>query len=239
SFNDDIQGTGAVALAGVIAACHQKGESLIDQTVVIHGAGAGGMGVAMAIRDGMIAAGLSHEDATRRVLVLDSRGLLLEDREMESYKRPFAHDRSLTVTWDYEGRYPDLLETIRNSKATVLLGLSGQPGAFDETIIRSMGENTERPIIFPLSNPTDSAEARPADILEWTEGRAIVATGSPFAPVEPGGKTYVIGQGNSAFICPGLGFGAILARASKITDGMVAASAVALAEYTLTHYASK
>src|SRR5690554_3055607 len=103
SFNDDIQGTGAVALAGVIAACHQKGEQLIDQTVVIHGAGAGGMGVAMAIRDGMIAAGLSHEDATRRVLVLDSRGLLLEDREMEAYKRPFAHDRSLTVSWDYEG----------------------------------------------------------------------------------------------------------------------------------------
>lgn len=239
SFNDDIQGTGAVALAGVIAACHQKGEQLIDQTVVIHGAGAGGMGVAMAIRDGMIAAGLSHEDATRRVLVLDSRGLLLEDREMEAYKRPFAHDRSLTVSWDYEGRYPDLLETIRNSKATVLLGLSGQPGAFDETIVRAMAKNCERPIIFPLSNPTDSAEATPADILEWTEGRALVATGSPFEPVEYGGKTYTIGQGNNAFIFPGLGFGAILARASKITDGMVAASAVALAEYTLTHYASK
>lgn len=239
SFNDDIQGTGAVALAGVLSACHLLGKRLIDQTVVIHGAGAGGMGVALAIRDGMIEQGLSLEEATKRVLVLDSRGLLLEDREMEPYKRPFAQERSLTVMWNYEGRYPNLLETVSQSGATVLLGLSGQPGAFTEDVIRAMAKNTERPMIFPLSNPTDSAEAKPADIFEWTEGRAIVATGSPFDPVEYGGGTHHIGQGNNAFIFPGLGFGAILARAKKITDRMVSAAAHALADYTTTHYASK
>jgi malate dehydrogenase (oxaloacetate-decarboxylating) len=239
SFNDDIQGTGAVALAGVLAACNLKEERLTDQVVVIHGAGAGGMGVAMAIRDGMIEQGLSSEEATTRVLVLDSRGLLLEDREMEAYKRPFAQERTLTAMWNYEGRYPGLLDTVRESGATVLLGLSGQPGAFTEDVVRAMAANTERPMIFPLSNPTDSAEARPVDIFDWTAGKAIVATGSPFEPVEYDGVTHYIGQGNNAFIFPGLGFGAILSRASKITERMVSAASHALAEFTLTHYAAK
>jgi malate dehydrogenase (oxaloacetate-decarboxylating) len=239
SFNDDIQGTGAVALAGVLAACHLKAERLIDQTVVIHGAGAGGLGVALAIRDGMIADGLSAEDATKRVLVLDSRGLLLGSRKMEDYKQPFAHDPSFIAGWTFAGDAPNLLETIVNGKATVLLGLSGQAGAFGEAEIRAVAANTPRPVVFPLSNPTSSAEALPRDILAYTDGAAIIATGSPFDPVTLGARTYPIGQGNNAFIFPGLGFGAILGRVRTLTDGMVAAAARALADYTIEKYTTE
>ena len=236
SFNDDVQGTGAVTLAGVISACHLKGESITDQKVVIHGAGAGGAGVAMAIRDGMIAAGLTKEEATRRVFVLDSKGLLMTTRQLEDYKRPLAHEPSWIADWKIAGPYPSLLETIENSGATVLLGLSGQPGAFDETIVKAVARNCERPIVFPLSNPTSSCEAHPHDILRWTNGKALVATGSPFDPTEIDGKLYVIGQGNNAFIFPGLGFGAILSDAREITDTMVASAAQALADYTKAHF---
>ncbi len=236
SFNDDIQGTGAVALAGVISAAKLKKEHLRDQTVVIHGAGAGGAGVATALRDGMIRDGLSPEEAGRRVLVLDSKGLLMNTRPMEEYKKLFAQDPSFIEGWAFEGDAPDLLATVQNSKATVLLGLSGRPRAFTEDIVRAMAANTERPVIFPLSNPTASAEALPVDIFEWTGGKALVATGSPFDPVEMDGVTHPIGQGNNAFIFPGLGFGAILSEASRITDEMVAASAEALADYTVEKY---
>lgn len=237
SFNDDVQGTGAVALSGVISACHVKGEKLTDQKVIVYGAGAGGMGVAIAIRDGMIQAGLTREEATSRVFVLDSKGLLVTTRQCEDYKRPFAFTPESIAHWKVEGSYPTLLETIKNSGASVLLGLSGQPGTFGEDVIRAMAANVERPIIFPLSNPTTSCEAQPEDIIKWTNGRALVATGSPFEPVEFRGKTYPVGQGNNAFIFPGLGFGAILSDASEITDGMVAEAANALAEYTIRHYA--
>jgi len=237
SFNDDIQGTGAVALAGVLAACHQKGESITTQKVVVYGAGAGGMGVALAIRNGMIEAGLSLEEATSRVFVLDSKGLLVTTRSIEDYKRPFAWKPEALADWKIAGAFPSLVETIENSGATVLLGLSGQPGKFDESVIRAMAKSVAQPIIFPLSNPTTSCEAQPEDIIRWTDGRAIVATGSPFEPVEFGGKTFAIGQGNNAFIFPGLGFGTILADASEITDGMVSEAANALAEYTIRHYA--
>lgn len=239
SFNDDIQGTGAVALAGVLSACHLKGEELVDQRVVVHGAGAGGIGVALAIRDGMVADGLTLEEATARVMVLDSRGLLLASRKTEEYKRAFAHEESFVEGWRFSGAAPDLLETIVNGKATVLLGLSGQPCAFGEAEIRAVAANSDRPIIFPLSNPTSSCEADPADILAWTNGRALVATGSPFGPVSHGGRTHTIGQGNNAFIFPGLGFGAIIARARVISNGMIAAAARALADYTIEKYADE
>lgn len=236
SFNDDIQGTGAVALAGILAACHLRKESLKDEVFVIHGAGAGGIGVAWAIREGLVRAGLNAEEAKARVFVLDSRGLLLADREMEEYKRRYAHDREAVAGWEFEGDAPDLLETICNAKATVLLGLSGRPGAFDEQVVRAMADNHKWPIIFPLSNPTDSAEAKPADVFRWTDGQAIVATGSPFDPVKMGGVTHPIGQGNNAFIFPGLGFGAILSDAKAITDGMVLEASQALADYTIEKY---
>ncbi|MDO4245229.1 MAG: NAD-dependent malic enzyme [Deinococcus sp.] len=232
SFNDDIQGTGAVVLAGVLNACRLKGETLGQQVVVVHGAGAGGAGVAAAIREGMKREGLSPEDISRRVFVLDSRGLLTDDRQMEDYKKSLATPKGHTEGW----RGTDLLSVVQEAKATVLLGLSGVPGTFDEGIVRAALANTPRPLVFPLSNPTAHSEALPEDILRWTDGAAIVATGSPFAPVEHNGQTHEIGQGNNAFIFPGLGFGAILARVREITDEMVTEAAYALAAYTAEHH---
>jgi malate dehydrogenase (oxaloacetate-decarboxylating) len=229
SFNDDIQGTGAVALAGLLGACKLRGRRLRDETVVIHGAGAGGAGVAMAIEKGMIREGLSPTEAQAQVLVLDSKGLLVDGREMEAYKKPLAQPASRVAGWG-EGPF-QLLDTIQRARATALLGLSGQPGSFTEPMVRALGHNVERPVVFPLSNPTSSCEAAPADLLAWSGGRALVATGSPFDPVRVDGRDVPIGQGNNAFIFPGLGFGAILAEATKITDGMVLASADALADY--------
>ncbi|HEY3820963.1 MAG TPA: NAD-dependent malic enzyme [Polyangiaceae bacterium] len=229
SFNDDIQGTGAVALAGLVSACALRGRKLRDEVVVVHGAGAGGAGVAWAIQQGMIREGLTPADARARVFVLDSKGLLVEGRKMEDYKSTLAQETARVAGW---GEGPFQLEaTIAKSRATVLVGLSGQPGCFTEPMVRAMCEHVERPVVFPLSNPTSSCEATPEDVLRWSRGRAIVATGSPFDPVKVDGRDVPIGQGNNAFIFPGLGFGAILAEASEITDGMVAAASYGLAEY--------
>jgi malate dehydrogenase (oxaloacetate-decarboxylating) len=236
SFNDDIQGTGAVALAGVLAACRRSGVPLREQVVVIHGAGAGGIGVALAIRSGMEREGLSRNEATRRILVLDSGGLLTEARGISGYKAPFAQAGEVTAGWRFAGKAPDLFETVRESGATVLLGLSGQPGAFDEAVVRQAAANTQHPIIFPLSNPTSSSEATPEDIFRWTDGRAMVATGSPFEPVVHGNRNHPVGQGNNAFIFPGLGMAAIIGYVTKITDGMVMAASDALVAYTERHF---
>lgn len=235
SFNDDIQGTGAVALAGLLSACRLRGEKLADQTVVIHGAGAGGIGVAAAVVEGMQHDGLSREEAHQRVLVLDSRGLLLSSRPMEAYKCPFAQDPQRIASWTYLGEAPGLLETIQQSGATVLLGLSGQPGCFTEPVVRAVQANHSRPVIFPLSNPTSNTEAMPEDVLRWTQGQAIVAAGSPFAPVTLGDRVYPIGQGNNAFVFPGIGFASVLSNASEISEGMVLEAAYALADYTAEH----
>jgi malate dehydrogenase (oxaloacetate-decarboxylating) len=242
SFNDDIQGTGAVALAGLVVACASQGRKLADERVLVYGAGAGGAGVAFAIREGMKREGLDDEEARARVLVLDSKGLLVEGRKMEDYKATLAQRRARLDDWAPASRTDggfDLLDTIQNAKGTVLLGLSGQPGTFTEPVVRALAANTARPIVFALSNPTTSCEAQPSDILAWTDGRALVATGSPFAPVRVGDRDVPIGQGNNAFIFPGLGFGAILADASEITDGMVLAASYALADYTRKHHADQ
>ncbi len=195
------------------------------------GAGAGGAGVAWALVHGMQQGGLSRDEAMARMFLLDSKGLLSADRPMEDYKRPFAKSKDVIAEVG-----STLLEVTERAKPTMLLGLSGQPGTFTQAIVRAMGKNTERPVIFALSNPTTSCEAQPADILAWTAGRAIVATGSPFPPVSFGRKLYEIGQGNNAFIFPGLGFGAVLAQAQEVTDAMVMAAASALADYTAAHH---
>ncbi len=231
SFNDDIQGTGATALAGVASACRLKGEAMADQRIVIYGAGAGGVGVAWALREGLVRAGLSREEAALRIWVLDSQGLLHDGREMEAYKRSFARPRASFADWGVGGS-PGLLDVVMRARPTVLIGLSGQKGAFGEKVVRAMAEGVLRPVIFPMSNPTSITEATPADLLQWTDGEAIVATGSPFAPVEWAGKSISIGQGNNAFIFPGLGLGAIVAGAREITDAMVLDAADALAAYT-------
>ena len=229
SFNDDIQGTGAVALGGLVGACALRGRKLRDEVVVVYGAGAGGAGVAWVIQQGMVRDGITLEEARARVLVLDSKGLLVEGRAMEPYKNTLAQRPAAVAGW--ASGPIDLLTTIQKGKATVLLGLSGQPNTITEPMVRAMCANVERPVIFPLSNPTSSCEATPADLLAWSHGRALVATGSPFAPVRVGDRDVPIGQGNNAFIFPGLGFGAILAEASEITDTMVMTSAYALADY--------
>jgi malate dehydrogenase (oxaloacetate-decarboxylating) len=233
SFNDDIQGTGAVTLAGVLNALRIKNESITDQRIVIHGAGAGGIGVAWAIREGLKRAGLSEQDALERVFVMDSKGLLVSDRAMEEYKKGYCQSSESVQGWDCTGTTPNLLETIKNTKATVLLGLSGQGGCFTEPVVRAMAANTERPIIFPLSNPTANTEVLPEDALRWTDCKALVATGSPFADViMDDGRRFPIGQGNNAFIFPGLGFGAVLSRAREITDNMVLEAAYTLRDET-------
>ena len=236
SFNDDIQGTGAVALAGVISACQQKRERLRDQRVVVLGAGAGGIGVAWALIEGLVRDGVSREEARKRVFVLDSKGLLIEGRSMESYKAPYAQPADAIAGWRCDGEVPTLMEVIENAAATVLLGLSGQASAFNKPVVGAVARNTARPVVFPLSNPTSIAEALPEDVFKWTDGRAIVATGSPFEDVMFDGRSHSIGQGNNAFIFPGLGFAAILVEAKRITDGMVLESAFALADYTNRHH---
>ncbi|MBI5813999.1 MAG: NAD-dependent malic enzyme [Nitrospinae bacterium] len=232
SFNDDVQGTGAVVLAGITGAMKITDEELIEQRFVVYGAGAGGIGVSRQIRNGLMDKGLSRKDAASKVMVVDSRGLVVADRkDKEEYKMEFAVPRDVVRDWKVAN--PDrisLEETVANGKITALLGLSGQPGTFTKTIVETMCQNTMRPVIFPLSNPTSQAEAKPADVYEWSKGRAIVATGSPFAPVTVEGRTFRIGQGNNAFIFPGVGLGVMAAKAKIITDEMFTAAAYRLAE---------
>jgi malate dehydrogenase (oxaloacetate-decarboxylating) len=235
-LNDDIQGTGAVTLAGVISACRLKNEAFVDQVFAVHGAGAGGAGVAMAIRDELMARGLSEAEAYRRIWVIDSRGLLIAGRDMLDYKKPFGRDPADLAGWTYQGSSPGLLEVVEQARVTVLLGLSGQGGAFTREVVDAMQRHVGRPVVFALSNPTRLAEARPSDLIEWTLGRAIVATGSPFPPVDFEGHRHVIGQGNNAFVFPGLGLAASVARVREITDAMVLASAHAVADYTAAHH---
>ncbi|HWR97478.1 MAG TPA: NAD-dependent malic enzyme [Candidatus Methanoperedens sp.] len=231
SFNDDIQGTGAVVLSGIVCAVRAAGARLSDQVFVLYGSGAAGIGVAAQIRTALVGEGLTAAAAAARIHVLDSRGLLVEGRaRIEDYKRPFTHPRA-AVPWATVGeRAPGLLEVVEKTRATVLLGLSGQPGSFSEEIVRAMAANCPRPLIFPLSNPTSLAEALPEDIYRWSGGRAVVATGSPFPDVEIGGERFTIGQGNNAFIFPGVGLGAVAVRSRAVSDEMFTAAAVRLAE---------
>jgi len=226
SFNDDIQGTGAIALAALLGAGRVTGRALADERFVVFGAGAGGLGIARQIRVGLQQQGLSAAEATARIAVLDSRGLLVADNEIrDGYKRELAWTpadaRALGLgAADRRG----LADVIDAFKPTVLIGASGHAGSFTEPLVRRFASHVERPVIFPLSNPTDNAEARPADLIRWTEGRALVAAGSPFAPVEHNGRRYRIAQGNNAFVFPGLGLGALLSVARQVTDTMITAA---------------
>jgi malate dehydrogenase (oxaloacetate-decarboxylating) len=232
SFNDDIQGTAAVATAGMMAGCRATGIPLREQRVVILGAGAAGIGIARLLRDTFRRAGLEAEDLTRAVASLDSRGLVVDDEEIRDvHKRDFAWPSALAAKMGLgKGSSRDLLAVVRALQPTVLIGTSGEPDTFTEAVVREMGKHVERPVIFPMSNPTSKSEAKPADILAWTEGRALIATGSPFDPVTYAGRTITIGQGNNVFIFPGVGLGALLAEATEVTDGMFAVAAQRLAD---------
>ncbi len=233
SFNDDIQGTGAMVVGGLLAAARKTRRPMGDEVYAVYGAGAAGIGVAQAIRSALIRQGLTPEDTAARIHVLDSKGLILDDRaDLEAYKSGFAHEACSVSAWEKSSFAPSLFETIRGAKVTALIGVSGQRGAFDQRIVAELGHNSPSPIVFALSNPTDNCEAVPADVYRWTDGRAIVATGSPFPHVEREGKRFVIGQGNNAFIFPGIGLGMLVSEAKRLTPGMLGAAAEALAAYT-------
>ncbi len=229
SFNDDIQGTGAMALAGLLAATEQ-GKTLKDQVFLVSGAGAGGIGVAMQVRNGLMRLGMSAADAHKRIYVLDSRGLILDDREgLEDYKKEFTHKRSDLAEWEFASKNPNLLETIYNAKVTVLLGLSGQGSQFDQKIIEAVLKNTAKPIVFALSNPTNLTEILPENAVAWTDGNVWMATGSPFPPVAWKGKQHIIGQGNNTFVFPGIGWGVAATGARTVEAEMMTDASFALA----------
>jgi malate dehydrogenase (oxaloacetate-decarboxylating) len=229
TFNDDMQGTAAVVLAAVLAALRMSGTRMRDQRVVVHGAGTAGIGIADMLRDAMIAEGLSPEEATARFWALGSRGLLTEDQAgaIRDYQLPYARPAAEVKGWTSDASVPRLADVVREVRPTMLIGTSAQPGAFTEQIVQCM--DGERPIILPLSNPTAKSEAHPESLLRWTDGRALIATGSPFSPVDLGTRLVPVAQANNALIFPGLGLGTIVARASRVSDGMLLAAARALA----------
>ncbi|WP_141559653.1 oxaloacetate-decarboxylating malate dehydrogenase [Bacillus thuringiensis] len=229
TFNDDIQGTGAVSLAAVLSAVKASGVPLSEHRVVVFGAGTAGIGIADQVRDAMVRVGVSEEESYKRFWCIDRNGLVTDNMEdLLDFQIPYARKEAEVSEWK-ENDMIGLAEVVKHVKPTILIGTSTVAGAFKEEIIKEMASHVERPIILPMSNPTPLAEAKPADLIEWTEGRALVATGSPFEPVTYNGVTYVIGQSNNALIFPGLGLGTIVVRASVMTDGMFAAAAEAVA----------
>ena len=232
TFNDDMQGTGAITLAAAISASRVCGTPLRNQRVVIFGAGTAGIGVADQIRHAMMREGLSSSNAIRRFWCVDRHGLLTTDLsdELQSYQLSYARPGTECRGWKREGdqRSPSLAEVVRRVQPTILIGASGSAGSFTEEIVREMAAHAERPIIFVLSTPQARTEANPRDLIAWSEGRALIATGSPFPPVTYRGVTYVVAQLNNAMLYPGLGLGAIVSRASRMSDGMIAAAANAV-----------
>ena len=229
SFNDDIQGTGAVTLAAIFAAMKIKGEKIADQVFLVHGAGAGGIGIAEQIEAALIEHGLRENQARRRIFTLDSQGVVTTDRMVEPYKAKFAKN-PVEMDWLQEPGGNALLEVVKHAGVTVLIGTSGQGGCFSREIIEAMSTNCERPVILPLSNPTDKTEALPADIYNWTSGKALVATGSPFPPIEQEGRKIRIGQCNNVFIFPGVGLGTLASGAKEVLPAFFTAAAKAVAE---------
>jgi len=229
-FNDDIQGTAAVVVAGILAALRHRGESLSSQRLVFLGAGAAGIGIARLTESIMRSQGASPARIRRAIVMLDSRGLIYENRgHLDEDKRPFALPASEAARLGLGPGRDDLETVVRQFAPTILIGTAGKPGMFTQTAIREMAARTPAPIVMPLSNPTANAEAIPADVLRWTEGSALVATGSPFGPVEYGGVTRQVGQANNMLIFPGVGLAAIVSRVSEITDQMFGVAATTLA----------
>jgi malate dehydrogenase (oxaloacetate-decarboxylating) len=234
TFNDDVQGTGAITLAAIYTALRVAQTDIREQRVVIFGAGTAGIGNADQIRIAMMQAGLSKEEATRHFWCVDIQGLLTDNmgNALRDFQVPYARPTSEVKDWKHDMPQGgiSLAEVVRQVHPTMLIGTSTAPGTFTESIVKDMAAHTQRPIIFPLSNPTQLMEASASDLITWTDGRALVATGIPSHPVTYKGTTYVIGQANNALLYPGLGLGTIVARASQVSDGMFTAAAKAVAD---------
>ena len=237
AFNDDIQGTGAIVLAAALAGMRVAGSRPSEQRVVIFGAGTAGIGIADQLRTVMIDDGVEAEVANRRFWCVDRQGLLVDDMtDLRDFQQPYARPRAEVADWANDGAGSiGLGEVVARVHPTMIVGTSAQAGAFTEAVIREMAAHVERPMIFPLSNPTDRIEAVPADIISWTRGRGLVATGTPWEPVSYRGTDYVIGQANNALSYPGIGLGTIVARATTVTDGMLLAAAEAIASLVDVH----
>jgi malate dehydrogenase (oxaloacetate-decarboxylating) len=237
TFNDDIQGTGAVTLAGLIAAARVAGSNLSDQRIVVLGAGSAASGICHQITAGRMSEGLTEQEAKSAIWLVDKDGLVHTDEPgLEGFKKEYAQPAEAVEGWNVARRDNITLEeTIKNVRPTMLIGTAAQPGAFTENVVREMARHVERPVIFPLSNPTSKSEAMPADLMAWTEGRALVATGSPFPEVIYGDHSIRIGQCNNAYIFPGVGLGVIASGARRVTDEMFVAAARALADASPVH----
>lgn len=239
TFNDDIQGTAAVALAAVLAGVNVTGMPLAEHRIVIFGGGTAGIGIADLLRDELVRAGVPREEAVGQFYALGSKGLFVDDLPLlREFQRPYARTRAEVDGWtlvDGAARGITLADVVRNVRPTILIGTSTMGGAFTKTIVKEMATHCERPIIMPLSNPTSRAEATPADLIEWTDGRALIATGSPFDPVDHREVRHFIAQANNALIFPGLGLGVAACQATRVTDRMIAAAAEALAARVNTY----
>ncbi|MGM7724441.1 NAD-dependent malic enzyme [Metabacillus sp. Hm71] len=232
TFNDDIQGTGAVTLAAVLAAVRASHIPLHEHRIVVFGAGTAGIGIADQIRDAMVRDGLSPEEANSRFWCIDRFGLLTDDMiTLHHSQKPYARQIQEVKNWKRDSTNGEigLMEVVRQVRPTILIGTSTVAGAFTEEIVKEMASHVRRPVILPMSNPTSLSEAKPIDLIRWTEGRALVATGSPFVPVTYNNTIYTIGQSNNAFIFPGLGLGTMVTQAQLITDSMFIAAAEAIA----------
>jgi malate dehydrogenase (oxaloacetate-decarboxylating) len=230
-FNDDIQGTAAVTVGTLLAACRKKGQKLSEQKVVFVGSGSAGCGIAEQIILQMIAEGLSDEQARSQVFMMDRFGLLTEGMSgLREFQQALVQNQTNIGNWNIEGEYASLLEVMVNAKPGILIGVSGVPGLFTEEVIKTMHKGNKTPIVFPLSNPIKQIEARPEQIIEWTDGDVICASGSPFDPIEYKGKFYHVAQCNNAYIFPGIGLGVLAVKSKIISDEMLMATSVTLAE---------
>ena len=236
TFNDDIQGTAAVTTGALFAAVHATGVPLREQRIAMFGSGSAGVGIINLLLAAMREQGLSEAEARQRIYAFNRYGLMVEsDPALRASQIPLARKKEEVAGWPVSKAGPvSLLDTVRNGKITVLVGVSAQAGAFNEEIVREMTRNAQRPVVFPLSNPTSVSEATPQDLLRWTDGRALVGTGSPFAPAEVNGLSVRISQINNSFIFPGLALGILVSKAGRVTDGMMMAAAKALAAVSPT-----